>query len=298
MEEIILRIIKIGLPLSVIASMFGLGLRVLWSEVAPFRERPLLMLRSIASVILLVPLAALCIILLLKPAPGVAIGLAILLASPAAPMQLVRVVMSKEGSLPYMVSLHLSLALLALVTVPATLYLFSLALGFQIEAGVLVVAKVVGATVLAPLGIGILLRAFYPRIANAIGPAVSKVAMVVLLISLPFVIAMTYRDLFKMQLWSYFSMVVVVVVSLSIGHLLGPLDPKERTTLAMESASRGLGLALTIAMLHFSLHQVMPVLIPYAIVFTVISAIYLRGRKWSSLHASPSVPIITQDPRA
>ena len=164
MEQIILRIIKISLPISVIANMFGLGLRVVWSEVAPFRERPWLMLRSLASVILLVPLAALCIILLLKPAPAVAVGLAILLASPAAPMQLVRVVASREGSLPYMVSLHLSLALLALLTVPATLYLFSLALGFQIEAGVLVVAKVVGATVLAPLGIGILLRAFYPEL--------------------------------------------------------------------------------------------------------------------------------------
>ena len=121
--------------------------------------------------------------------------------------------------------------------------------------------------------------------------------MVVLLIAVLFVIAMTYRDLFKMELWSYFSMAVVVVVSLGIGHLLGPRDPKERTTLAMESASRGLGLALTIAMLHFSLHQVVPVVVPYAVVFTVISAIYLRGRKWSSLHGRPSFPT-TQAPRA
>ena len=297
MEEIILRILKISLPLSVIASMFGLALRVRWSEVAPFRHRPWLMLRSLASVILLVPLAALCIILLLKPAPDVAVGLAILLASPAAPVQLLRVT-SKGGSLPYMVSLHLSLALLALLTVPATLYLFSLALGFQIEAGVLTVAKVVGATVLAPLGIGILIRSFYPRIADAIGPAVSKVAMVVLLICVLFAIEMTYRDLLRMELWSYFSIAVVVVVSLGIGHLLGPRDPEERTTLAMECASRGLGLALTIAMLHFSLHQVLPVLIPYAVVFTVISAIYLRARKWSSLHGSPSVPTTTQAPGA
>ena len=186
MAENILHIIKIIVPLSVIANMFGLGLEVLWSEVESFKNRRLLILRSIAMVVLLVPLAALGIILLLKPVPAVAVGLAILLASPAAPIQLVRVA-SKGGSVPYMVTLHLCLALLALLTVPATLYVFSLVLGFQIEVGVLAVAKVVGITILVPVGGGILLRSFSPRIADAIGPAVTIVARIVLLISILFV---------------------------------------------------------------------------------------------------------------
>ena len=118
MEEIILRIIKISLPLSIVASMFGLGLSVVGSQLAPFTERRLLMLRSLAVVLLLVPLAVLGLILLLRPTPAVALGLAILVASPAAPLQLIRVT-SKGGSLPYMVSLHLSLALLALLTSPS-----------------------------------------------------------------------------------------------------------------------------------------------------------------------------------
>jgi BASS family bile acid:Na+ symporter len=172
------------------------------------------MLRSLAVVLLVVPLAVLGLILLLRPTPAVAIGLAILVACTAAPMQLIRVA-SKGGSLPYMVSLHLSLALLALLTVPVTLYLFSLALGFQIEAGVLAVAKVVGMTVLAPVGIGILIRSFFPRVAEAIGPTVCKIGKIVLLISALFVVAKVYRDLFKMDLWSYFTLAVVVVVSRS-----------------------------------------------------------------------------------
>jgi len=287
MEEIILRIVKISLPLSIVACMFGLGLSVVGSHLAPFTERPLLMLRSLAVVLLAVPLAVLGIILLLKPTPAVAIGLAILVACTAAPMQLVRVT-SKGGSLPYMVSLHLSLALLALLTVPVTLYLFSLALRFQIEAGVLAVAKVVGMTVLAPVGIGILIRSFFPRVAEAMGPAMLKTGKIVLLISALFVVVKVYRDLFKMDLWSYFTLAVVVCVSLGIGDLLGPRDAEERTTLAMESASHGLGLALTIAVLHFRTNQAMTVLVPYFVVFIVISAIYLRWRK-RSFQASPSV---------
>jgi BASS family bile acid:Na+ symporter len=292
MEEIILHIIKISLPASIFLCMFGLGLSVVWNQLAPFRKRRLLMLRSLAVVLLLVPLAVLVIILLLRPTPAVAIGLAILVACTAAPMQLVRVA-SKGVNLPYMVSLHLSLALLALLTVPITLFLFSLALGFQIEAGVLAVAKVVGMTVLAPVGIGILIRTVYPRVAEAIGLAVSKTGKIVLLISTLFVLVKVYRDLLKMDLWSYFTLAVVVGVSLGIGHLLGPRDAEERTTLAMESASHGLGLALTIAQLHFRAGQAMTVLVPYFVVFTVISAIYLQLRKRSLLRASPGVSITT-----
>lgn len=73
----------------------------------------------------------------------------------------------------------------------------------------LAVAKVVGMTVLAPVGIGILIRSFSPRVAEAIGPAVSKTGKIVLLISALFVIEKVYRDLFKMDLWSYFTLAVV-----------------------------------------------------------------------------------------
>jgi len=60
------------------------------------------------------------IILLLQPSRSVAIGLSTLVSSPAAPMMLVKVP-KKGGSLACLANLHLSLALLALLTVPATL---------------------------------------------------------------------------------------------------------------------------------------------------------------------------------
>jgi predicted Na+-dependent transporter len=87
---------------------------------------------------------------------------------------------------------------------------------------------------------------------------------------------------------------VAVTVSLGIGHLLGARDAEERTTLAMESASHGIGLALTIAVLHFRPDQALQVLVPYLIVFTVIGAIYLRLRRGalgtSPLRSAPGDP--------
>jgi BASS family bile acid:Na+ symporter len=278
MKELILSIVEIGLPLSVVASVFAQGLNIVPRQLVPFKERPLLILGSLVVVLFLAPIAALVIILLLKPSPAVAIGLAILMASPVAPTILVKVP-KKGGSLAYMASLHLSLALLALLTVPITLDLLSKALGFQVEVGVLTVARVVGMTIFVPVCLGIVVRSFFPRVADTIAPALAKVSGVMLLILALLIVAMTYDLLMKMDLWSYFVMAVVVAVSVAIGHWFGPPDAEQRTSLAMESAARHPGLAMTIAALNFSRQEALPVLIPYLLVFTVITTVYLQWRK-------------------
>jgi len=276
-KETILEIVKIGFPLSVIASMFAQGLGIVSTDLLVFKQRPVLMLRSLLAVLVLVPLAALGIVLLLNPERPVAIGMAILVASPAAPMMLVKV-SKKGGKLAYMACLHLSLALLAILTVPITLHLFSMAFGFHAEVSAIAVSKVVGMTILVPVCLGILTRHFFARVAEMLAPPLGKVAGIVLFVLGLSVVAMAYGALLKMGLWSYFVMAVVIAGSIAIGHRLGPQDPEERTALAMESAARHPGLAMTIAALNFSPEKALPVLIPYLIVFTLVTTIYLTWR--------------------
>jgi bile acid:Na+ symporter, BASS family len=223
-------------------------------------------------------LAALAMILLLKPVSTVAIGLAILLSSPAAPMMIAKIP-KKGGSLAYVSSLHLSLALLALFTVPLTLYVLSKALGFYIEVEVLAVARVVGMTILVPVGLGSLIRFFFPHAAGTIGPVFAKFGGIAMLVLTIFIAAITYRLLLKMDPWSYVVMAMVVMISLAIGHFFGPHDEQERTTLAMESAARHPGLAMTIAALNFNRQQALAALVPYLVVFMVVTTIYLQWRK-------------------
>ena len=47
----------------------------------------------------------------------------------------------------------------------------------------------------------------------------------------------------------------------------------------MESGARNFGLAMTIGALNFSQEGALPVLVPYVILFLVISTIYLKGRR-------------------
>jgi predicted Na+-dependent transporter len=73
-------------------------------------------------------------------------------------------------------------------------------------------------------------------------------------------------------------MAVFILVNLAIGHLLGPNDPSERTTLAMETGARNIGLALTIGALNFSQQKALAVLVPYIFLFVIMSTVYLKWR--------------------
>ena len=69
-------------------------------------------------------------------------------------------------------------------------------------------------------------------------------------------------------------------MALAIGHLLGPNDPHEKTTLAVECGVRHPVLALTIAAANFSPQKALPVLVPCVLAFIVVAMVYLfwRGR--------------------
>ena len=277
-------IIKICLPLSLMAVMFTQGLELKLSELlAIFKERPLVMLRSLVVVLVLVPIAALAIILLFKPSPATVIGLAILAASPAAPFQL-RNIHKKVGSLVYLHSLHLSLALFSIISVPAVLYLLAEALDFQAEVSVFQVGKTVGQALLLPVVVGMVFGAVFPKAADRIGPTLGRIAEIGLLVMVVLVLIKTSSLLLKMDAWSYVVMTIFIIVNFVLGHVLGPRDAQERTTLAMESGARNFGLAMTIGVLNFSAERALAVLIPYIILFGVISTLYL---KWRARQTAP-----------
>jgi len=275
---VLANIIKTCLPLSLMAVMFTQGLELKFGELlAIYKDRPLVMLRSLLVVLVLVPIAALAIILLFKPSPGTVVGLAILAASPAAPFQL-RNIYKKGGSLVYLGALHLSLALLAIITAPTVLDLLSVVLGFQAEVSVFQVGKTVAQTLLLPVLVGMVFGAIFPRIAKRIGPTLGKIAEIGLYVMVILVLIKMSSLLLKMDAWSYVVMTIFIIVNIGLGHVLGPRDAQERTTLAMESGARNFGLAMTIGVLNFSAERALPVLIPYIFLFAVITTLYLKWR--------------------
>jgi bile acid:Na+ symporter, BASS family len=282
MKELVVEILKIIAPVSVGLIVFAQGLGIAPNTVVAYaRERPGVMLRSLVAALLLVPAAALALVLVLKPTPGVAIGLAILVACPPAPLMLKAAPKMGGASAAFMASLHLSLAALAFLTVPATLYLLSIPLGFHAAVDVSAMAWILARTILIPISLGMAFRAFFPKFADRAGPVLAKAGTLGLVVVVLFAAVAVYPALLKMDPWSYLVIAVVSAAALAIGHFLGPVDPSEKITLAVECGVRHPVLALTIAAANFSPQRALPVLVPCVLTFIVVAMIYLvwRGRR-------------------
>jgi BASS family bile acid:Na+ symporter len=283
MKELIITILKIATPLCVAFVVFAQGLQISPSQVMVYlKERPGLILRSLVAVLILVPLAALGIILLLNPAREIMVALAILVSCPPAPMMLKATPKVGKGNAAYMASLHLSLAVLALITVPTLLYLLSIPLGFHAEVNLLTMTWILLRTILIPICLGLLGRSFFPAFADKFGPVFDKAGGLGLLVVIVLASVKLFPLMLQMKPWSYLVVVLVSVTALAIGHWFGSRDPSDRTTLAVESGVRHPALALAIGVMNFGAEKALPVLIPCVLVFILVAVVYLVARKKSA----------------
>ena len=282
MTALLLDALTVIAPVSVALVVLAQGLSISPRQVAAyFRKRPGLMLRSLAAQLMLVPAVALGLILVMKPAVGVAVGLAILVSCPPAPLMIMSAPGRGGASAALMAGLHLSMAALAFVTVPAVLYVLSIPLGFHADVALGPLVWVLARSILLPIGLGLMLRGFAPAFAARIRPVVGKIGMLGVIAAMPILLLAFYPALAKMDGWSYLVIAAVSVVSLAIGHVAGPDAPAERTALAIECGVRHPTLALTIGAANFGSDRALPVLVPCILTFVAIATVYLVVRRRS-----------------
>ena len=281
MRELIVEALKIVAPLSVALVVFAEALGIAPQQVAAyFKDRPVVMLRALAAALILVPAAALGLILLLEPAPAVAVGLAILVACPPAPLMIKSATKTGGGDAAFIASLHLSLAALAVVTVPSVLNVISIPLGFSASVDPVGLLSILAKSILLPIGLGLAARALFPAWAGTFASLLGKVGTLGLLVVVIVILGAFYPALLNMDARSYAVIAAVSVAGLAIGHLLGPHNDQQKTVLAIECAVRHPGLAIAIAVTNFTPQQALPVLVPCVLTFILIATIYLvwRGR--------------------
>jgi BASS family bile acid:Na+ symporter len=287
MKEHIIAFLKIAAPLCVALSVFAAGLEISPSRVLGyFKERPGLILRSLFAVLVLVPAAALAIILVLQPAVGTGVGLAILVACPPAPLMF-KSAPQKGASQALMAFLHLGLAALSFVTVPAVLFVISQPLGFHADVDLTAMALILGKTILVPISLGLIVHGAAPAFAEKVAPLLAKIGSIGILIVLLVMLAALFPQLAKMDPWSYFVVAVVSASALAIGHFAGPEDPQEKTAVAVECGVRHPALALAIGSANFRPERALPVLVPCVITFIVMASIYLAWRGKSAARGKP-----------
>ncbi len=270
--------VKLILAIALPAMMLAEGLRVEARQLGYLLERPGLLARSVLAVGVAAPVIALLVTLLLRPEPPVAVGLSILAASPIAPFIIGRARKAGVDS-EYMASMHMTLAVLSIVTTPLVLAILGSLLHFEAPVHPVTIAGQVVRSLVLPFGLGVAARTWTPRFADRVVKPLSIVAGAMLLAAATAILIGTGKFLLLLNLRSYLAMVVMLLAALAVGEVLAGGARPQRMALALETAARNPGLALLIASLNFNARAALAVLIPYLIVSAVIIAVYSARRR-------------------
>lgn len=259
---------------TIFSLMLSTGINLSIEKMLSLWRKPALLFRALLAVVVLVPLVVIILLKLFNLSPEVMSGLALLAASPGAPLTTKRSQMA-GARFRYSASLQLTLALLAVVITPLTLGIFAIL--FQRipdKITLLEVAKQVTMVQFLPVTLGLLLQKLGSKYAVAIAQPLTLFANGLFLVLVVVAAIVGLPMLLKMWGMPLLVIAILVMVSLAIGHVLGAPELEHRSILAISCIARNVGLALFIAILNDVEQQVIPTLVAYTILGAVLGIAY------------------------
>ncbi len=246
-------------------------------------RRPGLLLRSLLAMYVLVPLTAFALVKLLTLTPGVEIGLLVLAVSAGAPLLPRKLLRIGDGG--YTFSLVVTSSLLAIVLVPAWLWLLTPQFDNPPNLDPARIAWVLAKSFFLPLAAGMLIRRLFPVFAErAVGWLMGSAGLVLTLSAL--VLLGLHWDLLLEARWSgALTLGALIALALAIGHWLGGPAEDDRTALAIACSTRHLGIAVLVAA-SLPGPRTAVIVAVYILTSALISIPYLRWRRHVSARAA------------
>ena len=241
-------------------------------------SRPALVVRSLFSVLVLVPIAAVLIARWLGVSREAELAIALMAISPGAPVALRRS-LDAGGHHSFAAALQLMIASLAVVTMPISVMLLNNIFGTQGELSVGTVAKQVMMAQLIPLSLGLAIHRFAPRFSARFEPGVRRLGGIMLIAFLIVVLASIWRLVFGAGLIVAFGVMAITAVALMAGHFLGGPAKETRTAVAISSALRNPGLALLVATSNHAPTEVSATIFAYLIWAAAATGVYIATRR-------------------
>ena len=263
----------------VFSQMLAIGINQPFEDIMSLWHQPELLLRSLLAVIVLVPMVVGLLLWGLDLPPTVATGLALLAAAPGAPLMAKRTRMA-GGDPAYAASLQLKLALLAVVITPLTLGIYYTLFELVTERVTpFKVALQVAEVTFLPVTIGMFIQLLAPTFARRIGKFVrifANVMFLALFILLIVILALKpdLRAMLNLGWLPTAAIIIMLVLSLGIGHVLGGPIRVQRSVLAIAGIARNIGLALFIAGLSDYGEKIIPTLMTFTILGALLAIPY------------------------
>lgn len=282
LTELILLILKLSILLNVLA----LGLRATFADAAHLLRSPRLFARAALSMEVILPLVAIALVSSFDLRPAVKMALVALSVSPVPPL-LPRKALKAGGSATYTIGLLTAMAVLSIVSVPVALELLERIFDVPLTISAGTLFRIVLATVLAPLAIGIALRAALPKAAERLAGFVGGAGNLLLLLSVLPVLFGARAEISALigdgTLAAFAGWALTGVV---VGHALGGPERENRPVLALATASRHPGVAVGIAQANFPDQKVaVAAVLLFLMVNLVVSGGYVAWLKRRGGHA-------------
>lgn len=270
-------VIKLLILLSVVGMVFGLALRARPVDaLALFRDWKA-GVRVFTAMYVVVPAAAIVLVLLIDPPTSVKIAMVALAFSPVPPI-LPKKQVKAGGGTAYVTGLLVLATATSLIAAPIGLALAGLIFGVDVHVGLTTALPILLITIGAPLAVGLLAQRLFGEKAAAIGSKIATVAMILLVIG---VLALLIS--LAPAMWSLvgdgtiLAALAMVGAGLVAGYALAGPNESDRTALALAAAARHPGAALAITGVAFpENHLASAAIWLFTLISTVVSLPLLK----------------------
>jgi bile acid:Na+ symporter, BASS family len=261
------RLINLLVTITLIEMMVLIGLRVTFAEIAGTVRDWRLLGWAAAANYLLVPAAAIALLVVFDVSPAIAAGFLILAVCPGAPFGppfagIARANVSMAVGL--MVVLAASSAIVSPVLLLVLLPWVSGGEAPRIDLIAMVGALLV--TQLLPLLVGLLVRHRFPRLADSLLSPFELVSKVLSLSVAGLILATQYPMLAEIRMRGFVGMLILLAASLAIGWFAGGAGIDNRKTMALTTALRNVGVGLVIVTGNFAGTAAVSAALAYGIV--------------------------------
>jgi BASS family bile acid:Na+ symporter len=279
------QVINILAAVTLIEMMVAIGASVTVAQVIHVAVDWRLVARAGLANYVLVPAAAIGLLLLFGAPPMVAVGFLITAVCPGAPFGPPFTTIAKGSvvaAVGLMVLLAGSSALMAPLLLRILIPLMSSDRTMHLQPGKMT-GTLLGAQLL-PLCVGIALRHFCPLLAEKLKKPFGKLGILLNLATFGLILGVQFQMMTEIRLTAYLGMLALVIASTAAGWALGGRVSANRTAMAMATGVRNVGVSLVIATGSFAGTAAVTAATAFAVFQTVVMAIIalIWGRMASS----------------
>lgn len=288
------KLINLLVTITLLEMMIAIGLGVTIQQVKSVAKDGKLLTRALIANYLLVPLAALALLVAFHAPAMAAAGFLIAAVCPGAPYGPPFTAMSK-GNVPVAVGLMVILAGSSALIAPVLLHFLLpiIAGNQQLKVDVLKIVTTLLVAQLLPLCIGLAIRASRPDLAAKLETPAKKLSTLLNLVVFAFILYVDWKTLAAISGRGYVGMLVLVIATLIIGWAFGGKNAPSRRAMAASTSVRNVGVALVIATGSFPGTAAVTSALGYAIFQTILLALLfliwgkvLSSKQTHSLEAS------------